>query len=72
MSPNNSLLYVLVSIFSHNFVFACFLCQFEHQTLPYGQTESGKGKCPYDPFQKTASAIVGNMTVSSKLNSSKI
>uniref|UniRef100_A0A3Q2YPI3 Sema domain, immunoglobulin domain (Ig), short basic domain, secreted, (semaphorin) 3H n=1 Tax=Hippocampus comes TaxID=109280 RepID=A0A3Q2YPI3_HIPCM len=28
------------------------------QTLSYSQTECGKGKCPYDPFQKTASAIV--------------
>lgn len=32
--------------------------QSEHQTLSYGQTECGKGKCPYDPFQKTASAVV--------------
>ncbi|CAJ1055494.1 semaphorin-3ab-like [Xyrichtys novacula] len=30
----------------------------EHQTLSYSQTECGKGKCPYDPFQKTASAVV--------------
>ncbi|KAM9828011.1 sema domain, immunoglobulin domain (Ig), short basic domain, secreted, (semaphorin) 3H isoform 1-T1 [Syngnathus typhle] len=29
-----------------------------HQTLSYSQTEGGKGKCPYDPFQKTASAVV--------------
>ncbi|XP_061636263.1 sema domain, immunoglobulin domain (Ig), short basic domain, secreted, (semaphorin) 3H isoform X1 [Phyllopteryx taeniolatus] len=29
-----------------------------HQTLSYSQTECGKGKCPYDPFQKTASAVV--------------
>ncbi|XP_028266559.1 sema domain, immunoglobulin domain (Ig), short basic domain, secreted, (semaphorin) 3H isoform X2 [Parambassis ranga] len=28
------------------------------QTLSYSQTECGKGKCPYDPFQKTASSIV--------------
>ncbi|KAM6976474.1 sema domain, immunoglobulin domain (Ig), short basic domain, secreted, (semaphorin) 3H [Aplochiton taeniatus] len=32
--------------------------QSEKQTLSYEQTESGKGKCPYDPFQKTASAII--------------
>ncbi|XP_072222831.1 sema domain, immunoglobulin domain (Ig), short basic domain, secreted, (semaphorin) 3H isoform X2 [Leuresthes tenuis] len=32
--------------------------QSEHQTLSYSQTECGKGKCPYDPFQKTASAVV--------------
>lgn len=40
----------------------CFLCQSEHQTLSYSQTECGKGKCPYDPFQKTASAVVGKST----------
>lgn len=33
--------------------------QLEHQILSYGQTECGKGKCPYDPSQKTASAVVG-------------
>ncbi|XP_037312848.2 sema domain, immunoglobulin domain (Ig), short basic domain, secreted, (semaphorin) 3H isoform X2 [Pungitius pungitius] len=32
--------------------------QSEHQTLSYSQTECGKGKCPYDPFQKTASDVV--------------
>ncbi|KAM7412310.1 hypothetical protein PAMA_021998 [Pampus argenteus] len=32
--------------------------QAEYQTLSYSQTECGKGKCPYDPFQKTASAVV--------------
>uniref|UniRef100_A0A3Q3EUC1 Sema domain, immunoglobulin domain (Ig), short basic domain, secreted, (semaphorin) 3H n=1 Tax=Labrus bergylta TaxID=56723 RepID=A0A3Q3EUC1_9LABR len=32
--------------------------QSEHQTLSYSQTECGKGKCPYDPIQKTASAVV--------------
>ncbi|KAG8002833.1 Semaphorin-3A, partial [Nibea albiflora] len=32
--------------------------QSEYQTLSYSQTECGKGKCPYDPFQKTASAVV--------------
>ncbi|MED6233089.1 hypothetical protein ATANTOWER_006694, partial [Ataeniobius toweri] len=30
----------------------------EYQTLSYAQTECGKGKCPYDPFQKTASSVV--------------
>lgn len=39
----------------------CCLCQSEHQTLSYSQTECGKGKCPYDPFQKTASSIVGKL-----------
>lgn len=32
--------------------------QSEQQALSYGQTECGKGKCPYDPLQKTASAVV--------------
>ncbi|KAJ3586446.1 hypothetical protein NHX12_012844, partial [Muraenolepis orangiensis] len=32
--------------------------QSEHQSLSYGQTECGKGKCPYDPHQRTASAVV--------------
>ncbi|XP_033825526.1 sema domain, immunoglobulin domain (Ig), short basic domain, secreted, (semaphorin) 3H [Periophthalmus magnuspinnatus] len=32
--------------------------QSEQQVLSYSQTECGKGKCPYDPLQKTASAIV--------------
>ncbi|KAK7884617.1 hypothetical protein WMY93_027740 [Mugilogobius chulae] len=32
--------------------------QSEQQILSYSQTECGKGKCPYDPLQKTASAIV--------------
>ncbi|CAL8281895.1 unnamed protein product [Merluccius merluccius] len=32
--------------------------QAEHQSLSYGQTECGKGKCPYDPLQRTASAVV--------------
>lgn len=32
--------------------------QSEQQVLPYSQTECGKGKCPYDPLQKTASAVV--------------
>ncbi|XP_029575938.1 semaphorin-3ab isoform X2 [Salmo trutta] len=31
----------------------------ERQTLSFGQTECGKGKCPYDPHQRTASAIIG-------------
>ncbi|MCJ8734819.1 hypothetical protein PDJAM_G00239710 [Pangasius djambal] len=30
----------------------------EDQTLQHEQTESGKGKCPYDPHQKTATAII--------------
>ncbi|KAM9475254.1 sema domain, immunoglobulin domain (Ig), short basic domain, secreted, (semaphorin) 3H [Clarias gariepinus] len=30
----------------------------EDQTLQYEQTESGKGKCPYDPNQKTATAMI--------------
>ncbi|XP_062854524.1 sema domain, immunoglobulin domain (Ig), short basic domain, secreted, (semaphorin) 3H [Trichomycterus rosablanca] len=30
----------------------------EEQTLQYDQTESGKGKCPYDPHQRTATAII--------------
>ncbi|XP_067096370.1 sema domain, immunoglobulin domain (Ig), short basic domain, secreted, (semaphorin) 3H isoform X1 [Osmerus mordax] len=30
----------------------------DRQTLSSGQTESGKGKCPYDPHQRAASAIV--------------
>lgn len=30
----------------------------EEQTLQYDQTESGKGKCPYDPHQKTATALI--------------
>ncbi|XP_066499649.1 sema domain, immunoglobulin domain (Ig), short basic domain, secreted, (semaphorin) 3H [Hoplias malabaricus] len=30
----------------------------EEQTLPYEQTETGKGKCPYDPHQRTATAII--------------
>ncbi|KAI5610320.1 sema domain, immunoglobulin domain (Ig), short basic domain, secreted, (semaphorin) 3H isoform 1 precursor, partial [Silurus asotus] len=30
----------------------------EDQTLQYEHTESGKGKCPYDPHQKTATAII--------------
>lgn len=38
-----------------------FLCQSEHQLLSYSQTECGKGKCPYDPFQKTASTVVGKL-----------
>lgn len=29
--------------------------------LSYSQTECGKGKCPYDPFQKTASSVVGKL-----------
>ncbi|TRY66863.1 hypothetical protein DNTS_033030 [Danionella cerebrum] len=29
------------------------------QTLPDEDTESGKGKCPYDPNQRTATTIVG-------------
>lgn len=29
--------------------------------LSYSQTECGKGKCPYDPFQKTASTVVGKL-----------
>ncbi|XP_028307956.1 sema domain, immunoglobulin domain (Ig), short basic domain, secreted, (semaphorin) 3H isoform X2 [Gouania willdenowi] len=32
--------------------------QSEYQVLDYSQTECGKGKCPYDPLQKTASAVV--------------
>ncbi|XP_028850161.1 sema domain, immunoglobulin domain (Ig), short basic domain, secreted, (semaphorin) 3H isoform X2 [Denticeps clupeoides] len=30
----------------------------EHQTLWAEQTESGKGKCPYDPQQRTATAMI--------------
>ncbi|XP_010894114.1 sema domain, immunoglobulin domain (Ig), short basic domain, secreted, (semaphorin) 3H isoform X2 [Esox lucius] len=30
----------------------------ERHTLSFGQTECGKGKCPYDPHQKTATAII--------------
>ncbi|GAA6089054.1 sema domain, immunoglobulin domain (Ig), short basic domain, secreted, (semaphorin) 3H [Tachysurus ichikawai] len=30
----------------------------EDQTLQYEQTETGKGKCPYDPHQKTATAMI--------------
>ncbi|XP_017266843.1 sema domain, immunoglobulin domain (Ig), short basic domain, secreted, (semaphorin) 3H [Kryptolebias marmoratus] len=40
------------------FIATSIFHQYEHQTLSYGQTECGKGKCPYDPFQKTASAVV--------------
>lgn len=29
--------------------------------LSYSQTECGKGKCPYDPLQKTASTVVGEL-----------
>lgn len=32
--------------------------QSNEQILSYSQTECGKGKCPYDPLQKTASAVV--------------
>ncbi|XP_029974338.1 sema domain, immunoglobulin domain (Ig), short basic domain, secreted, (semaphorin) 3H isoform X2 [Salarias fasciatus] len=32
--------------------------QSEYQTFSYSQTECGKGKCPYDPLQRTASAVV--------------
>ncbi|XP_070964107.1 semaphorin-3ab-like isoform X1 [Oncorhynchus clarkii lewisi] len=32
--------------------------QSERQTLSFGETECGKGKCPYDPHQKTATAII--------------
>ncbi|XP_033943301.1 sema domain, immunoglobulin domain (Ig), short basic domain, secreted, (semaphorin) 3H isoform X1 [Pseudochaenichthys georgianus] len=40
------------------FIATSIFQQAEHQTLSYSQTECGKGKCPYDPFQKTASAVV--------------
>lgn len=30
----------------------------ERHTLSFGQTECGKGKCPYDPHQRTATAVV--------------
>ncbi|KAI4874545.1 hypothetical protein NFI96_029022 [Prochilodus magdalenae] len=30
----------------------------EEQTLAYEQTETGKGKCPYDPQQRTATAVI--------------
>uniref|UniRef100_A0A672KTU1 Semaphorin-3A-like n=1 Tax=Sinocyclocheilus grahami TaxID=75366 RepID=A0A672KTU1_SINGR len=30
----------------------------EEQILQYEDTESGKGKCPYDPHQRTATAII--------------
>ncbi|XP_016331350.1 semaphorin-3ab-like [Sinocyclocheilus anshuiensis] len=30
----------------------------EEQMLQYEDTESGKGKCPYDPHQRTATAII--------------
>ncbi|CAB1336291.1 unnamed protein product [Coregonus sp. 'balchen'] len=30
----------------------------ERQTLSFGETECGKGKCPYDPHQKTATAVI--------------
>ncbi|KAG9270901.1 semaphorin-3F-like [Astyanax mexicanus] len=30
----------------------------EEQTLQYEQTETGKGKCPYDPHQRTATAVI--------------
>ncbi|XP_072537667.1 sema domain, immunoglobulin domain (Ig), short basic domain, secreted, (semaphorin) 3H [Salminus brasiliensis] len=30
----------------------------EEQTLQYEQTETGKGKCPYDPQQRTATAVI--------------
>ncbi|XP_056628604.1 sema domain, immunoglobulin domain (Ig), short basic domain, secreted, (semaphorin) 3H isoform X2 [Triplophysa dalaica] len=30
----------------------------EEQTLRYEDTESGKGKCPYDPHQRAATAII--------------
>uniref|UniRef100_A0A3B3DA11 Sema domain, immunoglobulin domain (Ig), short basic domain, secreted, (semaphorin) 3H n=1 Tax=Oryzias melastigma TaxID=30732 RepID=A0A3B3DA11_ORYME len=41
-----------------SFIHTSIFLQSEHQTLFYSQTECGKGKCPYDPFQKTASAVV--------------
>ncbi|KAM8829653.1 sema domain, immunoglobulin domain (Ig), short basic domain, secreted, (semaphorin) 3H isoform 1-T1 [Synchiropus picturatus] len=40
------------------FIATSIFQQSEHQTLSYSQTECGKGKCPYDPFQKTASSVV--------------
>nr|XP_057939927.1 sema domain, immunoglobulin domain (Ig), short basic domain, secreted, (semaphorin) 3H isoform X1 [Doryrhamphus excisus]XP_057939928.1 sema domain, immunoglobulin domain (Ig), short basic domain, secreted, (semaphorin) 3H isoform X1 [Doryrhamphus excisus] len=40
------------------FIATSIFQQLGHQTLSYSQTECGKGKCPYDPFQKTASAVV--------------
>uniref|UniRef100_A0A3B5L010 Sema domain, immunoglobulin domain (Ig), short basic domain, secreted, (semaphorin) 3H n=1 Tax=Xiphophorus couchianus TaxID=32473 RepID=A0A3B5L010_9TELE len=40
------------------FIATSIFHQAEYQTLSYSQTECGKGKCPYDPFQKTASAVV--------------
>lgn len=64
--PDNSLLFSLFFCWADflpvclNDLCFCFLWQSEHQTLSYGQTECGKGKCPYDPLQKTASAVVGN------------
>ncbi|KAJ8015903.1 hypothetical protein DPEC_G00001520 [Dallia pectoralis] len=30
----------------------------KRHTLLFGQTECGKGKCPYDPHQKTATAVI--------------
>ncbi|XP_063064085.1 sema domain, immunoglobulin domain (Ig), short basic domain, secreted, (semaphorin) 3H [Engraulis encrasicolus] len=35
-----------------------FLKSTEQQTLQMEQTESGKGKCPYDPNQRTATAMI--------------
>ncbi|XP_054904330.1 sema domain, immunoglobulin domain (Ig), short basic domain, secreted, (semaphorin) 3H isoform X1 [Poeciliopsis prolifica] len=40
------------------FIATSIFHQAEYQTLSYSQSECGKGKCPYDPFQKTASAVV--------------
>uniref|UniRef100_A0A8C6LM18 Sema domain, immunoglobulin domain (Ig), short basic domain, secreted, (semaphorin) 3H n=1 Tax=Nothobranchius furzeri TaxID=105023 RepID=A0A8C6LM18_NOTFU len=40
------------------FIASSIFHQSEHQILSYSLTECGKGKCPYDPFQKTASAVV--------------
>ncbi|XP_011620108.1 sema domain, immunoglobulin domain (Ig), short basic domain, secreted, (semaphorin) 3H isoform X1 [Takifugu rubripes] len=40
------------------FVSTSVFLKSEHQLLSYSQTECGKGKCPYDPFQKTASTVV--------------
>ncbi|XP_056453068.1 sema domain, immunoglobulin domain (Ig), short basic domain, secreted, (semaphorin) 3H isoform X2 [Gadus chalcogrammus] len=40
------------------FIATSLFLKSDHQSLSYGQTECGKGKCPYDPHQRTASAVV--------------
>ena len=37
----------------------CVVVKADQQTLPTEQTKSGKGKCPYDPSQRTATAMIG-------------